>query len=92
MNETIQELQRLNVNGFQFKERTIRIRIHSFICDAPAKAMIKNIKLYSGYYGCDKCTQAGVWNGKMTYQEIDIAQPRIDMSFRNQSQPEHHQR
>ena len=91
MNETIQELQRLNVNGFQFKERTIRIRIHSFICDAPAKAMIKNIKLYSGYYGCDKCTQAGVWNGKMTYQEIDIAQPRIDMSFRNQSQPEHHQ-
>jgi hypothetical protein len=48
MNETIQELQRLNVNGFQFKERTIRIRIHSFICDAPAKAMIKILNYILG--------------------------------------------
>lgn len=26
----------------------------------------------------------------MAYQEIDTAQPRTDVSFRNQSQPEHH--
>ncbi|VDI01910.1 Hypothetical predicted protein [Mytilus galloprovincialis] len=90
MNDAIEELQRLNGNGFQFKERTIQIKICSFICDAPAKAMIKNVKLYSGYYGCDKCTQTGVWNGRITYQEIDTAQPRTDISFRSQSQPEHH--
>ncbi|CAC5399831.1 unnamed protein product [Mytilus coruscus] len=48
MNDSIEELQRLNVNGFQFKERTIRIKICSFIYDAPAKTMIKMLNYILG--------------------------------------------
>ena len=40
------------------KELTITFK--SVICDAPAKAFVKSIKLCSGYFGCDKCYQGGV--------------------------------
>ena len=36
--------------GFQY---------HSFACDTPARAYVKNIKGHSGYFGCEKCSQEG---------------------------------
>ena len=60
------------------------------ICDAPAKAMVKNIKQYSGYFVCDKCSQRGQWLGRITYQETETFQLRTDRSFRRQEQEEHH--
>ncbi|XP_056617570.1 uncharacterized protein LOC130432294 isoform X1 [Triplophysa dalaica] len=34
--------------------------------------MVKKIKQYSGYYGCDKCTQKGRWvSGRVTYPKVD---------------------
>ena len=32
--------------------------------------MIKQIKQYSGYYGCDKCDQRGEWLGRLAYQDV----------------------
>lgn len=61
--------------------------VSSVICDAPAKAFIKNVKQYSGYFGCDKCTQEGEWLGKMTFPEIN-ALVRTDESFRLMTQDE----
>ena len=43
----------------------------SVACDAPARAFLKRIKRHSGYSGCDKCTQPGVYNSKMTFPEVD---------------------
>ena len=34
-----------------------------------APAFVEQIKSHSGYSGCDKCTQPGVWKGKMTFPE-----------------------
>lgn len=92
LDDFIEELSRLEQHGFIFKDKNIKIKICAFICDAPAKAMIKGIKLYSGYFGCDRCTQTGVWNGRITYQEIDDIELRTDINFRNQAQTEHHHR
>ena len=43
----------------------------SVACDAPARAFLKRIKRHSGYSGCDKCTQPGVYNSKMTFPEVE---------------------
>jgi hypothetical protein len=51
--------------------------------------MVKRVKQFSGYYGCDKCCQKGLYVGRMTYPECD-APLTNDESFRNQTNTEHH--
>jgi hypothetical protein len=76
----LDEFLELKNNGFEVGGQTLKIKLHSIICDTPARAFVKCVKLYSGYYGCDKCTQSGQWRGKMTYPETD-APLRADESF-----------
>lgn len=90
LNEMIQDLNRILQNGITLQERLISVNLKCVICDAPAKAMVKGIKLYSGYCGCDRCNQKGEWIGRMTYQDIDNLHNRTDITFRCQVQAEHH--
>lgn len=75
-------------NGLNINDKHTDINLRCVVCDVPAKAMVKGIKLYSGYYGCDRCNQKGHWCGRMTYQEINNLQLRTDQAFRNQDQEE----
>jgi len=65
------------------------VAIHSFVCDAPARAMVKNVKGHSGYSACDKCHVEGEWNQKVTFQETN-APLRTDAEFAEMSDPDHH--
>ncbi|KAA0708859.1 hypothetical protein E1301_Tti011794 [Triplophysa tibetana] len=77
--EAINDIQELLDNGLDGKN----IRIRCFVCDAPARAMVKKIKQYSGYFGCDKCTQKGTWiSGRVTYPEVDNLTLRTNEAFR----------
>ncbi|XP_057204616.1 uncharacterized protein LOC130563203 [Triplophysa rosa] len=77
--EAINDIQELLDNGLDGK----KIRIRCFVCDAPARAMVKKIKQYSGYFGCDKCTQKGTWvSGQVTYPEVDNFTLRTNEAFR----------
>ena len=60
------------------------VKISCFICNAPAKAFIKQIKGHSGYYGCGNCVQKGIWIGKMTFPLVDSAL-RTDAQFNEMS-------
>ena len=80
-----QTCQKLNVIGSDFQ-----LEIHSFVCDAPAKAYIKCIKGHMGYYGCDKCEVEGKYvNRRVCFKNID-SKHRNNESFRNKSNEEHH--
>ncbi|XP_076842100.1 uncharacterized protein LOC143486137 isoform X2 [Brachyhypopomus gauderio] len=60
------------------------------MCDAPARAFIKGIKSHTGYAGCDKCVQSGVYmNHRMTFPETHAA-CRTDESFRVNADEDHH--
>lgn len=59
LEDFIDELKGLLKDGFKYKHQTYVVKVHSFVCDAPARAFIKCIKTHSGYYSCDKCTQSG---------------------------------
>ena len=52
------------------------------MCDAPAKAFVKCVEQYSGYFGCDKCEQRGQYIGWMAYPIIDNLVYRTNISFR----------
>lgn len=44
---------------------------------------MKKIKQYSGYFGCDKCTQKGTWvSRRVTYPEVDNLTLRTNETFR----------
>jgi len=85
----IEELENLHENKLTYMQHIFTISISSVICDAPARAFIKNVKQFSGYHGCDKCSQNGVWEGKMTYPELD-AQLRSDSDFEQMRDEDHH--
>ncbi|XP_052093558.1 uncharacterized protein LOC127729725 isoform X1 [Mytilus californianus] len=92
LHDTITDLDNIIQNGLMYSGVNIRIKLRCVVCDAPAKCMVKGIKLYLGYFGCDRCDQRGNWFGRMTYQDTDDLSVRTNDSFRRQTNPEHHNR
>ena len=93
LDETLNEIKRLLINGFKFSSRTVPVELFQVVCDAPAKAMCKGAKSFSGYYGCDKCETRGTYlhrYQKITFPEIKNLILRTNESFRTKTNPEHH--
>ncbi len=90
LRDTLVDLHDILVHGLEYKDRTISVNLRCVVADAPAMAMIKQCKQYSGYYGCERCTQKGEWHNKVTYQQTRDLNLRTDTSFRNKVQKEHH--
>ena len=88
--DTVRDLDVILINGLFVDGEHFQVNLKCIVCDAPAKAMVKGIKLYSGYNGCDKCDQHGEWKGRMTYPETVNFQKRTNESFRAQANPGHH--
>lgn len=90
LHDTVQDLNNLMKYGLKDGDKVLSVSVRCFVCDAPARSLVKCTKLYSGYYGCDKCCQSGVWIGRMTFPDTDGIELRTDESFRRQSNREHH--
>lgn len=90
LKDTVGDLQKILQNGLQYEGRNVEVTLKSIVCDAPARAMVKGMKQYSGYFGCDKCSQRGLWLGRMTFPEIENFTCRTNQSFRNWENAEHH--
>ncbi|XP_078490295.1 uncharacterized protein LOC144746841 [Ciona intestinalis] len=90
LSETVNELKVLLQDGLIVQQKVVQVALHSIVCDAPARAMVKCIKLYSGYYGCDKCSQSGMWIGRIVYPQITDFTPRTNQTFREHKNKEHH--
>lgn len=67
----------------------VSIAVHSFVCDTPARAMVKSTKGHGGYFGCDKCETEGEWHGKVTFPDTDASR-RTDVRFNEMANEEHH--
>jgi len=55
----------LTKNGLIVGDTTFSVKIHSFVCNAPARAFLKGVKNHSGYASCEKCTEHGEYVGKV---------------------------
>lgn len=86
----VNELLNVLDNGIIFEEKHYDVEVGCFVCDAPARAFIKNVKSHTGYFGCDKCTQEGVYiNNRMTFPETTAAL-RTDDDFKRMTDDAHH--
>jgi hypothetical protein len=85
----ISELKTIMQSGLEFNGVLMEVEVHSFICDSRAKSLVKATVQHNGYFGCDRCEQKGVYDGRMTYPET-VSVLRTNQSFRDQSNKEHH--
>ncbi|XP_077518709.1 uncharacterized protein LOC144128830 [Amblyomma americanum] len=84
-----EEMGALLSNGNLHKSIAYKVVLRAILCDPPAKAFVKATKLFSGYYGGDKCCTKGVYLGRITHQSMD-SPLRTDQAFADQTQAEHH--
>ncbi|KAG1713953.1 hypothetical protein GQR58_002021 [Nymphon striatum] len=71
LDEFVKDVKTLEA-GFTFEGKQLSLQLSSVICDTPARSFVKNIKSHNGYYGCDKCSQSGLYiNHRMTYPDND---------------------
>jgi len=61
---------------------TCKVAIHSFICDAPARAEVRRTRHVNYHQGCDKCTVEGIYKKerRMTFNNTKSAR-RCDSDF-----------
>jgi hypothetical protein len=90
LEDFVHDLQCVLQHGIEVCGQFHRVQIDCFVCDAPARAYIKNVKCHSGYFGCDKCTQEGDYvQNRMTFPSVD-APLRTDEQFAQSADDEHH--
>ena len=89
LEDFVQEAKQLESQCITVGNNEIRVIIHSIICDAPARSLLKNVKLHSGYSACERCCQSGEWHGKVVYPNVD-APLRTDVAFDEMIDDEHH--
>ena len=87
--EFVAEASDLADNGISICGEINRVEIHSFVCDAPARAFVKGIKCPSGYSACEKCTEHGDYQNKVIYRHTD-APLRTNIAFDEMADENHH--
>ena len=67
----------LVVNGSSYE-----LSIYTLTCDAPARALLKEIVQHTGYYPCERCTMKGTSiKGLIVYDRIEESTLRSNDTF-----------
>lgn len=90
LQRVVNDLNNCRVVYISSRQIYLPVNVHSFVCDAPARSFILNIKGHAGYFGCHKCTVEGEYiQHRMTFPDVNC-QIRTDDSFRRKINDEHH--
>lgn len=85
----INEMKDLENNGLVVNSIQYTFRISKWLADSPARSFLKSIKNHNGYHACERCTQRGVYLGRMVYSE-SVETLRTDEDFKLQTDKCHH--
>lgn len=55
LDDFVNEYIEVEKNGIDCFGKYLFVSIYLIICDVLVRVFIKGVKLYFGYYGCDKC-------------------------------------
>lgn len=90
LEEFIQEVNQLNMNGFIVEGKHFNMKLKCIIGDTPARAFLKRTLGHTGKEACERCEVVGEKIDRTTVYSSTEAVERTDESFRNFRQPEHH--
>ncbi|XP_065673588.1 uncharacterized protein LOC136090675 isoform X2 [Hydra vulgaris] len=67
------ELKMLTSSPFVVNDKSYMVQIYAFICDAPARSLLKGIVNHTGYHSCERCTIVGrcILNG-IVFSHIEV--------------------
>lgn len=85
----VKDYNECRTSGFSCRGRTFKVKVLAFVCDAPARAFIKNVKPHSARQGCERCTVVGVRLKGVTFND-DECPARTNATFRNRTHADHH--
>lgn len=87
LDSLVVELTNLLNEGIYYRGTHYTIKVHSFVCDAPARAFIKS---HGGYSACDKCIESGQYvKGRVIYKSVNATR-RTDETFRLRLDEDNH--
>ena len=91
LDEFVNELDHLMKHGLDYNGKHFVVLMSAAICDAPARAQIKQIMYFASTYGCDQCESIDCYDLKrMTWPCNLNLKKRTNESFRTKAQPEHY--
>ncbi|XP_065675815.1 uncharacterized protein LOC136092022 [Hydra vulgaris] len=71
LNDFISEIKVLEKEDILIENNFIQVTISNFVCDAPARAFLKCIKMHLGYNSCQRCIQKSeLVDGKVILPEV----------------------
>ena len=90
LRKSVNDLEEIISNGMSYQDKTIPVRLHCFICDAPARSFATCTKGHTGFFPCIRCNVRGEnYHSRTVFPEL-ISAPRTNDSFRRQINPQHH--
>ncbi|KAJ8677880.1 hypothetical protein QAD02_013670 [Eretmocerus hayati] len=88
--EFIEDLNSLCHTGLVIDRTRYDIKLKCFVCDNPARSLLKCTRGHGGYSACVRCYDEGIRAGqRVVYPNVE-AKLRTDESFRIQDDEEHH--
>ena len=61
LDDFVKECRHLEINEIVVGICVFAFKIHSIVCDAPARSSVRQSKGHNAYGGCDRCRQVGLW-------------------------------
>lgn len=93
LDEFIAEINYLLEHGIVIDNQHFEVELQCFICDTPARALLKKSKGHGGYFACERCSTRGEPVKVKKGEKIvfpNLSAPRTDESFRRKMQKGHH--
>ena len=91
LEEFVNDLGKLMDEGLFYSGKLYAVLHKAGVCDAPARAQVKNTKQFSAKVGCDMCNAVGKYDGKrVVWVGVDTGTPRTNSTFRQKDQLEYH--
>jgi hypothetical protein len=82
LEDLLKEIKTVTQTGLIVDGKHFTVNIQMFICDAPARSYLKQIKNHSAYFACERCTMKGTYeSSRIIFTSGDVSSARTDEEF-----------